>query len=209
METPENQESESDAGTNTNSESGSVAVDVALTDDHWKVPSFSEPAAMVIFLAGPDDKIEKFLVHKDVVYFWSIVLKAAFNSGFIEGNPQTYRLPDGRLPLAFSTEPSFPEQAGEDLALAELWILADKLLIPSLQNLLVTRMVRIENRYKKAPSETFNYVYENTAAGSTLRDLAVHKCARLTPRAVVIRQTSDLIPKQLLVDLLLPYRRKL
>lgn len=47
---------------------------------------------MVTILAGPNK--EPFLVHKDFACHYSPVLRAAFNSSFIEGETQTYDLDD-------------------------------------------------------------------------------------------------------------------
>ncbi|KAF8851470.1 hypothetical protein BDZ45DRAFT_730888 [Acephala macrosclerotiorum] len=217
MEAQDTQEGESEIGANTNTESESVG-SLPITDGHWKLPNFSEPVAMVAFVVGPDDEVKEFQVHKDVVCFYSSVLRAELNNGFVEGQIQTYRLLDaspGTVDLLIqwlyfqklkleqlqpSTKPSVPNKIEEDLNLAGLWVLADKFRIPSLQNLVVTSMVRIGTRYRKAPSETFSYIYKNTAAGSALRDLAVHQCARMTPRAL-IRRTPDLFPKQMRADL--------
>ncbi|KAE9374856.1 hypothetical protein N431DRAFT_481996 [Stipitochalara longipes BDJ] len=61
-------------------------------------PNFSQPTEMVTFLVGKNE--ERFNVHKEFACHYSPVLKAAFNSNFIEGQTQTYRLEDMR-PSAF------------------------------------------------------------------------------------------------------------
>lgn len=45
-------------------------------------------------MVGPDPNPTEFLIHKEVVCQQSEVLAAAFNSGFKEGQTQTYRLED-------------------------------------------------------------------------------------------------------------------
>ncbi|CZR51137.1 uncharacterized protein PAC_01012 [Phialocephala subalpina] len=55
-------------------------------------PAFDEPSTLVTIRVGKDDDVETFLVHKEVVCRHSLVLKAAFDSGFIEGQTQTYEL---------------------------------------------------------------------------------------------------------------------
>lgn len=47
---------------------------------------------MITFIIG--DQKKKFIVHKEVACFHSEVLARAFNSGFIEGQTQTYTLDD-------------------------------------------------------------------------------------------------------------------
>lgn len=156
-----------------------------------------------------------YLLHS---FISNVNLWAELSSVAIEGQTQTYRLSDvspGTVDLLIqwlyfqklkleqlqpSTELSVPNKAEEDLDLAGLWVLAEKFSILCLQGLVVTSMVRIGNRCRKAPSETFNDVYNNTVARSALRDLAVHQCVRMTPWAL-IRRTPDLFPKQMLADL--------
>ncbi|KAN0103457.1 hypothetical protein V8E51_011770 [Hyaloscypha variabilis] len=62
------------------------------------LPNFSQPTEMVTFLVGKDE--ERFSVHKEFACHYSPVLKAAFDSNFIEGQTQTYPLQD-MLPSAF------------------------------------------------------------------------------------------------------------
>ncbi|CZT11061.1 uncharacterized protein RAG0_15335 [Rhynchosporium agropyri] len=45
---------------------------------------------------GPGDKTTELIVHKEVAYHQSKVLNAAFNSSFIEGSAQTYRIENFR-----------------------------------------------------------------------------------------------------------------
>ncbi|TAQ88416.1 hypothetical protein B7494_g3286 [Chlorociboria aeruginascens] len=55
---------------------------------------FSDPTSLVTFMVGPDGGAQNFLIHKSIVCQVSPPLKAAFNSQFIEGQTQTYRLDD-------------------------------------------------------------------------------------------------------------------
>ncbi|TVY41599.1 hypothetical protein LOCC1_G007765 [Lachnellula occidentalis] len=57
-------------------------------------PNFSNTKELVTFKIGKDDKIKTFVVHKEFACHYSPVLKAAFNSDFIEGQTQTYVLED-------------------------------------------------------------------------------------------------------------------
>lgn len=63
---------------------------------------------MVAYLIGPDEA--RYLMHKKAVYHYSPVLKAAFNSGFIERTTQTYQL----------------EEINETFALFMQWIYKQK-----------------------------------------------------------------------------------
>ncbi|TVY50181.1 hypothetical protein LCER1_G009005, partial [Lachnellula cervina] len=59
-------------------------------------PNFSSGSGhqVVTILAGSGEKEEKFIVHKAFACHYSPVFKAAFDSGFIEGQTQTYKLDD-------------------------------------------------------------------------------------------------------------------
>jgi len=88
-------------------------------------------------------------------------------------------------------------QRREDLALAELWVLAVKLAIPKLQN---CALGKISQRYKstnRVPLDVLSYVYENTTDRSPLWAFWVDKCAwSLSPL-----EHGKAFPKSLLVDL--------
>jgi BTB/POZ domain len=64
------------------------------------VYSTRDSEAVVTFLIGTGDTPKKFIMHKERVCYYSPVLNAAFNSTFIEGQTQTYRLED-TSPSAF------------------------------------------------------------------------------------------------------------
>jgi len=59
-----------------------------------RAPCFSAPNEMVTFLIGETGSEEPFKVHKEFACYYSPVLRAAFNSSFLEGQTQTYRLED-------------------------------------------------------------------------------------------------------------------
>ncbi|PMD14862.1 hypothetical protein NA56DRAFT_365262 [Hyaloscypha hepaticicola] len=130
----------------------------------WKPrgPNFSAPTEMVTFFIGKEGSDEKFPVHKEFACHHSPVLSAAFNSNFMEGETQTYRLEDinpstfrllvqwlyhGKFDvfkqddLECADDENDPEieklWAAQDLDLVQLWIVADKLLIRPLQNAVI------------------------------------------------------------------------
>ena len=65
----------------------------------------------------------------------------------------------------------------EDMHLAELWVLGDKLMAPQLQNLAIEAIITIANEDSTSPLATFPYIYENTVEGSPLRILARQFCS--------------------------------
>jgi hypothetical protein len=57
-------------------------------------PHARDPKSLVTFVVGPEGNTAEFFVHKEVVCHHSKVFQAAFNSVFIEGATQSYRLED-------------------------------------------------------------------------------------------------------------------
>jgi hypothetical protein len=159
----------------------------------------------------------------------------AFNSNFVEGQTQTYKLED-TTPCAFrfllqwiysekltiifeqdeetqramqATEPPYYDRglivdgsfASVELqALAEAWILADKLIIPKLQNAVMNKLYFIAMK-KGFPTGCFNYVYANTQDGSPLRKILINFIAQLVQDGF-IKKSSKAFPHQLLIDVI-------
>lgn len=99
-----------------------------------------------------------------------------------------------------STE-EWKEQKDQSMALFELWVLAEKLLIPRLQNLVITELLARSNQRGKAATFGFRYFYENTSAGSPLRLLLVDQCAghlRVTGYA----EMQTCFPQEMLIDIM-------
>jgi hypothetical protein len=118
----------------------------------------------------------------------------------VEGKTHTYRLEDtteeafrlvvqwlyGQNLVLLQRTPNSPLLAGvshlpgmaEDESLVELWVLADKLKIPKLQNAAIDSMERIRLLSGKIPSSyILNYAYQCTPANSTLRKYVLAVCA--------------------------------
>jgi hypothetical protein len=192
--------------------------------------SHREPGAFVTFLIGKEsDPPKTFLVHKEFACHASPVFDAAFNSNFIEGQTQTYKL-DDTTPRAFrlltqwiylqkltmsqlkgGVENWNPEESSKDerraiahefMTLVELWVLADKLRIPRLQNLVIDTIHAIEEKTLFAPSPlSLRYIYENTAPGSQLRLFAVEiSISGLQPKDFIDKRVAKDMPHQMLLD---------
>ncbi|PVH85686.1 hypothetical protein DL98DRAFT_605275 [Cadophora sp. DSE1049] len=119
---------------------------------------FSDGKSLVTFIVGPDPNPTEFLIHKEVVFQQSEVLAAAFNSGFKDGQTQTYRIEDTTVRAfrlfmqwlyshnltGLQVDPDYEYdenddeedelEDAEDMSLPELWVLADKFGMPCLQN---------------------------------------------------------------------------
>lgn len=83
--------------------------------------------------------------------------------------------------------------------LAELWVLADKLILPRLQNLVLVTIRKISNRTDTIPTGIIPYVYEHTGKGSLLRRFIVDLCCLELSAAYLTTQGS--FTKDFLLDL--------
>jgi hypothetical protein len=88
------------------------------------------------------------------------------------------------------------------MALVELWVLADKLRIPRLQNLVIDTIYAIEEKALFAPSPlSLHYIYDNTAPGSQLRRFVVEvSISSLQPKDFIDQRVAQDIPHQMLLD---------
>ncbi|CZR51104.1 uncharacterized protein PAC_00979 [Phialocephala subalpina] len=163
-------------------------------------PFLSDGDAHVTFIIGPEDNTEKFTVPKKLACFYSSVLNAALNGDSVEHQTH-YRIIDTTsrafqilhgwlfneelMTKQLSPPPDMDlddeDYGEEDKSLAELWVLAEKLSIPTLQNAAIEAITRIAVEHSCAPEATFDYVYNNTQGEeSPLRRLLVRQCIEYT-----------------------------
>jgi hypothetical protein len=135
----------------------------------------------VTIYAGSKAEEKSVVVYKDFVCHYSLVLKAAFNSDSIEGQTQEYRVDEEDEEITrllvhwFYTQqldvPQLQEyskslkadaRGKEEMCLVKLWVLADKLLIPQLQNMALDVLDKVQSKRGLA-SNCLAYVYTNTA----------------------------------------------
>ncbi|TVY73304.1 hypothetical protein LSUE1_G005518 [Lachnellula suecica] len=184
-----------------------------------KGPIFRNPSELVTLEFGPE-KV-KFLIHKEFACHYSPVLKAAFNSEFLEGQTKVYTLDEpiedtGRL----FTHWIYTQQLSiigfehwnsknTDMALVQLWVLADKLLIPQLQNQAIRELHRaqmgpLDVGDPRIPFSTINYLYENTPRGSPLRKYIINMCALYVDEQYYLTNSSE-FPKEMLLELVVAF----
>lgn len=104
----------------------------------------------------------------------------------------------GKLRLGINND----EQAAgnEAAALAELWVLADKLCIPALQDVALEAIYKEQPRTESGQAQILKYIYENTAADSPLRRYFVEVAAYFTPPDE-LRKYDGWLPKEMVVDI--------
>jgi hypothetical protein len=171
----------------------------------------------VTFIVGPRTFAKKFLVHKQFACHYSPVLKTAFNGSFVEGLTQTYKLEDTAA-TAFTLfvqwlytrkieEVTKSEHfIGEYFhALTRLWVLADKLLIPCLQNQAIDAIDEWRKAHNMIAVHDFKYAYQNTSDDSPLRRLFVQHCVwNLTSETFKLPEYK--FPEEMLRDLCTCFR---
>ncbi|KAH6671105.1 hypothetical protein B0J14DRAFT_515200, partial [Halenospora varia] len=205
---------------------------IANAKEKRKERVFVHPTEMVTFIVGEDDNVQKFSVHKEFACRNSPVLDRAFNSEFIEGQTQTYTLEDN-TPAAFrffvqflyqekmtldyhNEDPSddldhgrygdeyFLKCLKQEQDLVQLWILAEKFLIPKLQDQILDHLYRLRLACGPVTRPICNYVYSNTEPGSQLKKFVVDSWAWHLS-AQILKQVGDQLPREMLLDLAVGY----
>lgn len=168
---------------------------------------------MVTLTTGNGSSVKKFVVHKDFACHYSPVLQAAFNGDFIEGRTRIYPLGDVEQEVVsllvnwFYTQEIILESLERDECvegdwgnIPRLWVLADKLLIPRLQNACISKLVELEEKFRRVATGILHYVYSNTAKGSPLRLLLLHQCTCLMELKAFMEHPT-LFPHEMLLEL--------
>ncbi|KAL2072742.1 hypothetical protein VTL71DRAFT_12085 [Oculimacula yallundae] len=178
---------------------------------------------LVTFLVGPDKVAIQ--IHKKILCHHSPILDTAFNSTFFEGKTQTYELEsvtedtfalftewiysqklERTSPSCDKTTMNTQERAdiaAESASLVALWILADMLLIPRLQNQTIDIIAKIGREV--VTIQDIIDAYANTAIDSPLRKLFVSQLAWVSPESseLVFSTHGLLLPKQFVLDVVL------
>ncbi|KAH7382019.1 hypothetical protein BKA64DRAFT_218554 [Cadophora sp. MPI-SDFR-AT-0126] len=163
---------------------------------------------VTIHVIGGDYEKQSFKVHKNYICHYSPFFEAALNGPFIEGQTQEVDLTD-TPPFIFGTfvnwlyTQKIINRSGKlpsCISLSALWILADKLLVPSLQNQALSALnARRVLDGTRLDSSMFNHVYENTASDSPLRRYIVDSCSKGSRGPIM---TLENYPPRLLVDII-------
>lgn len=149
-------------------------------------------------------KSKVFKVHKNFVCYHSPFFDAAFNGNFVEGDTQQMKLED-TCPEAFGIfvnwlyTQDIENNKGELPScenLMNLWLLADLVLVPRLQNETIDKLDEARRLRGRLPSMLLARVYEHTTKGCPLRTYII----RTWPRKKIMLD-EDRYPRGLLVDL--------
>ncbi|PQE07901.1 btb poz domain containing protein [Rutstroemia sp. NJR-2017a WRK4] len=158
-----------------------------------KAPSLLNPQneMVTIHVTDADGKVFNFVLHKSFLCYASPFFDAAFNGNFVEGQTQSMKLETSEqaFGMLVDSEDNYnssccpndedgdppPEHVNH---LIELWILADKILMPTLQNMVMDQIYTIswllfDQCGLDVQAINFNLVYNNTTTESPLRALVV------------------------------------
>jgi hypothetical protein len=155
---------------------------------------------------------QPFLIHKNFICHYSPYFDAAFNGNFVEGETQTLDLEDTHpevfgvfVQWLYTQQIIEPEESQRTLSqprrLMSLWILADKVLVPRLQNETFRRI----DCFRKGATpelwtsvrEIYHDIYNNTQIESPLREYFV-----IFHVGCIVKDEEQLYPHEMLVDLL-------
>ncbi|PVH71817.1 hypothetical protein DL98DRAFT_577183 [Cadophora sp. DSE1049] len=172
-----------------------------------------QPIVTVKVRADPNPvaKWHTFQLHKNYLCHYSPYFRAALTGPFIESEDQQVKLEE-TSPSVFGifvnwlyTQTLVNKSSEQPLSshLFKLWILADKLLIPRLQNDILS-MLEAARKSKGLPSAVFGYVYENTTEESMLRKYIVAMCLSKTETM----KNPDDYPRELLLEIVVAARRR-
>ncbi|KAH7333112.1 hypothetical protein BKA65DRAFT_40143 [Rhexocercosporidium sp. MPI-PUGE-AT-0058] len=158
---------------------------------------------------------QSFPIHKNHICHYSAFFDAAFNGNFAEAESQEVQLYEV-MPETFGifvnwlyTQEIMSEdgEAPDIRSLVHLWLLADRILVPSLQNQAIDliEQTRQQKGNDRLPSELFPIIYENTNADSALRLYVVRVCS--APYLAQIKNAKN-YPPQLLLDIVNAIRER-
>jgi len=85
-------------------------------------------------------------------------------------------------------------------SLCRLWILAEKLLMPRLQNLVIDRIDWLRPQESVIHTTMFQYVWDNTMNDSPLRRLFISQCAWNLAAGVFVARIDN-FPKEMLAEI--------
>lgn len=92
--------------------------------------------------------------------------------------------------------------------MVKLWVLADKLLLPSLQNLIIDALETLRKDSGKTPTLCIRYFCKNTAKDSAIRRFFVALCAgHLKPECILDNLFQ--YPPDFLAEIVIVLRKKL
>ncbi|KAG4431634.1 hypothetical protein IFR05_012876 [Cadophora sp. M221] len=177
-----------------------VKIAPSLSDVHH------EMVTIIIKSDLPDKPDRKHPIYKNITCYHSPVLDKAFNGPFIEGQTQVMTIDDIRNPVTFGAIQSWiytqkkdgwKEAWGDNyhVKLYQLWVLADRLIMPTLHNEMMTSLMET----RRIPLHSLGWIYKNTLPESKLRSFLSDWCAKFK----TWKNKNTLLAADVLAELLL------
>ncbi|KUJ22782.1 uncharacterized protein LY89DRAFT_728896 [Mollisia scopiformis] len=176
--------------------------------------TFSTPDVLVTLLVGWESV--RFTVSKNIACYHSPVFHAAFNGSYVESTSLEYRMahvdePTARLLLQYlyynalslvqfddrcdtHDQLSTEEQHAltvQDNDLVCLWVLADELGMPQLQNEVITQFHAIQEKLNCIPAAPINLIYDITSMESQLRRYIVTFAPETSTLPILLRTENE------------------
>lgn len=171
--------------------------------------NYSNGKADIVTIEAIDNngKSKEFVVHKSFICHYSPFFDAAFNGRFAEGATQSMLYPTHSLEAFGSFIDWIYSLKIEDgngstpciQELVYLYVIADHLLIPKLQNQVLEKINGVVGESKELPTAIFGYVYANTTDGHALRRLIVDLYIQYAGKIEV--ENEQEFPHEMLIDM--------
>jgi hypothetical protein len=136
------------------------------------------------------DTKNKFIVHKSFACHYSPVLKDFFDNKNVDRRLRKYHLRGTSsntaqllLQWIYTQKVDIgkiaerPEGEAKSQSLVFLWVLAENLQIPRLQNAVIRELQALRGRGEPVSTLSLKHVYENFPRANPLRRLLLHQCA--------------------------------
>ncbi|KAH0378260.1 hypothetical protein KCU92_g8812, partial [Aureobasidium melanogenum] len=130
---------------------------------------------LVTIEVGSEKK--KFVIHKDLLTFYSDFFRGAFNGSFIEAAEGKLSLPDVEVPIfdifnQFLYTGRLADGEGHTLrsnTLIKLWLFGDRFIVPCLQNSAIDALDKKFHMTHSLPTRFNKLIWENTLPSALLR----------------------------------------
>ncbi|CZR51136.1 uncharacterized protein PAC_01011 [Phialocephala subalpina] len=166
------------------------------------LPTFSNPASMVKLLVGKGKKSAEFILHKEVACKHSPVLKKLPHVEKDTARLLLQYLYTNELVVKGLGEGQLREEAcdKETYGLVKLWLLAEELQIPRLQNKALEVVDEISAKTKYITTGSIPTIYNKTKEGSFLRRYMVSACY-YSLEGQMYKNFKEHFPSEMLLDL--------
>ena len=182
-----------------------------------RLKSIRRPQTVITVVVGAEDAKESFIIHKDIICHHSSYFAKAFNGNHVESKTQTMSFPDvhsdtfGLLVEWFYTQKIDIDPQDRDtnlLLLAQLWTLAHRFGMPTLQNNIIDNLrPLVECIEGEGLKEFLHYVY--TVKGKTmLKRVAADRMAWATSaKGLHVWMSGGHLPEGLLMDIIMSLKK--